>query len=99
MENARYQSGFVPSNYVKKEKPSLLNSLKRHVKRKTSEIKINHISAPIPPAQSYLGGSHPTGIPNKPFTALVKFNYEPSRQDELQLKKGEYILVSWDKPP
>ncbi|OQV24097.1 Cytoplasmic protein NCK2 [Hypsibius exemplaris] len=93
VENVRCQSGFVPSNYVKKEKPSLLNSLKRHVKRKTADRKISHISAPIPPAQSYNGGSHPTGVPNKPFTALVKFNYDPLKQDELQLKKGEYILV------
>ncbi|XP_055344358.1 cytoplasmic protein NCK2-like [Paramacrobiotus metropolitanus] len=93
VENAKYQSGFVPSNYVKKEKPSLLNSLKRHVKKKTADMKINHISAPIPPAQSYLLGPHPNGVPNRPFAALVKFNYDPSKADELQLKKGEYILV------
>lgn len=31
MQNARGQAGFVPSNYVKREKPSLFDSIRRRV--------------------------------------------------------------------
>ena len=96
VENELYQNGFVPSNYVKKEKPGLLDSLKRHVKRKVSESKITHISSPIPQVQKSLGASpHAAGIPNKPFTAVVKFPYEPTRADELHLDRGDFVLVKY----
>ena len=38
--NSKSQSGFVPSNYVKKEKPSLFDSIRKKVKRR-SESKSN----------------------------------------------------------
>ena len=43
--NSKNQSGFVPSNYVKKEKPSIFDSIKKKVKRR-SESK-NNLSSPI----------------------------------------------------
>jgi NCK adaptor protein len=43
--NSKSQSGFVPSNYVKKEKPSIFDSIKKKVKRR-SESKSN-LSSPI----------------------------------------------------
>lgn len=32
VQNSRNQAGYVPSNYVKKEKPSLFDSIKKKVK-------------------------------------------------------------------
>lgn len=43
--NSKNQSGFVPSNYVKKEKPSIFDSIKKKVTRR-SESKSN-LSSPI----------------------------------------------------
>ncbi|XP_053202745.1 cytoplasmic protein NCK2-like [Panonychus citri] len=43
--NAKNQSGFVPSNYVKKEKPSIFDSIRKKV-RKRSESK-SSISSPV----------------------------------------------------
>lgn len=43
--NSKNQSGFVPSNYVKKEKPSIFDSIKKKVKRR-SESKSN-LSSPV----------------------------------------------------
>lgn len=43
--NSKNQSGFVPSNYVKKEKPSIFDSIKKKVKRR-SESK-NNLSSPV----------------------------------------------------
>lgn len=43
--NSKSQSGFVPSNYVKKEKPSLFDSIRKKVKRR-SESKSN-LSTPL----------------------------------------------------
>lgn len=43
--NSKNLSGFVPSNYVKKEKPSIFDSIKKKVKRR-SESKSN-LSSPI----------------------------------------------------
>ena len=39
--NAKNQSGFVPSNYVKKEKPSLFDSIRKRVRKKTDSYKQN----------------------------------------------------------
>lgn len=48
--NSKSQSGFVPSNYVKKEKPSIFDSIRKKVKRR-SESKSNlaspTLSSPI----------------------------------------------------
>lgn len=43
--NSKSQSGFVPSNYVKKEKPSIFDSIRKKVKRR-SESKSN-LSSPV----------------------------------------------------
>ena len=43
--NSKSQSGFVPSNYVKKEKPSIFDSIRKKVKRR-SESKSN-LSTPL----------------------------------------------------
>lgn len=50
--NSKNQSGFVPSNYVKKEKPSLFDSIRKRVRKKTDSYKHNSsnsspLSSPI----------------------------------------------------
>ncbi|CAG2170444.1 unnamed protein product [Oppiella nova] len=50
--NSRNQSGFVPSNYVKREKPSLFDSIRKRVRKKTDSHSHRHnspLSSPIAP--------------------------------------------------
>lgn len=37
--NSNHQSGFVPSNFVKKEKPSIFDSIRKKVKKRTDSSK------------------------------------------------------------
>ena len=50
--NSKNQSGFVPSNYVKREKPSLFDSIRKRVRKKTDSQRHNStnsspLSSPI----------------------------------------------------
>ncbi len=46
--NSKNQSGFVPSNYVKREKPSIFDSIRKRVRKKTdSKSNISPLSSPI----------------------------------------------------
>ncbi|KAI1285962.1 Cytoplasmic protein NCK1 [Halotydeus destructor] len=105
--NSKSQSGFVPSNYVKKEKPSIFDSIRKKVKRR-SESKSNlasPVSSPIA-AKSVdinINGSpnHSSKVDDNAATsssaiqtfALVKYNYEAQQVDELSLVKGSRLTV------
>ncbi|CAH2104122.1 unnamed protein product [Euphydryas editha] len=47
VQNARSQSGYVPSNYVKKEKPSLFDSIKKKVKKGSGSKTLPSNSSPV----------------------------------------------------
>ncbi|GAB6019890.1 hypothetical protein CHUAL_001425 [Chamberlinius hualienensis] len=105
VQNSRNLSGYVPSNYVKREKPSIFDSIKRKVKKKP-EFK----TMPLPNTGVMVGvggvanceldinvNSAPSSdIPPEPqvnSTAVVKYNYDAQQIDEISLVKGTKVLV------
>ncbi|KAH7962240.1 cytoplasmic protein NCK2 isoform X1 [Rhipicephalus sanguineus] len=89
VQNAQRQAGFVPSNYVKREKPSLFDSIRRRV-RKRSEAKLSPASSPVAADEPGGGGGGPAEACG---TALVRYNYEAKQADEISLVKGGRVLV------
>ncbi|XP_035446710.1 cytoplasmic protein NCK1 isoform X1 [Spodoptera frugiperda] len=91
VQNARSQSGYVPSNYVKKEKPSLFDSIKKKVKKGSGSKTLPSNSSPV------RGGGEAGGRRVEPAdalgTAVVKYNYQAQQPDELSLTKGTRILI------
>lgn len=106
VQNNKGHNGFVPSNYVKREKPSLLDNIKKKVKhRKSTDNK------PMPPYPGYvevdvdhnmkhlnedLLYDHATSDVTHPplhIPAVAKFRYDPVRDDEVCLVKGARVLV------
>ncbi|XP_037297712.1 cytoplasmic protein NCK1 isoform X2 [Manduca sexta] len=92
VQNARSQSGYVPSNYVKKEKPSLFDSIKKKVKKGGGSKTLPSNSSPV------RGGAESPGARRvEPADALgaavVKYNYQAQQPDELSLTKGTRILI------
>ncbi|XP_041968358.1 cytoplasmic protein NCK1 [Aricia agestis] len=103
VQNARSQSGYVPSNYVKKEKPSLFDSIKKKVKKGSGSKTLPSSSSPVRGAGPGSGAGSSTG-PESPGarrpeptealgTAVVKYNYQAQQPDELSLTKGTRILI------
>ncbi|KAG7311122.1 hypothetical protein JYU34_002107 [Plutella xylostella] len=92
VQNARSQSGYVPSNYVKKEKPSLFDSIKKKVKKGSGSKTLPSNSSPVRG-----GGDSPRAARPEPAealgTAVVKYNYQAQQPDELALTKGTRILI------
>jgi len=54
VQNSRNQSGYVPSNYVKKEKPSLFDRCVRFLARLNLSVLLALISAELSPLYLYL---------------------------------------------
>ena len=109
VQNSRKDSGYVPSNYVKRSKPSFFSSLKNTLGRKhkneskglgSPTVTRNGSgglgSLPLPPTDSG-SDKNSTGsetIQNCEATpAIVKYNYTAQQQDELSLTKGELVMV------
>ncbi|XP_045511505.1 cytoplasmic protein NCK1 isoform X2 [Colias croceus] len=96
VQNARSQSGYVPSNYVKKEKPSLFDSIKKKVKKGSGSKTLPSSGSPV---RGGCGGGaeSPGGRRVEPTealgTAVVKYNYQAQQPDELSLTKGTRILI------
>lgn len=94
VQNSRNQSGYVPSNYVKREKPSLFDSIKKKVKKGSGSKTLPNCS----PSRTV---DSPTmqrrALPPDPSeaigTAIVKYNYQAQQPDELALTKGTRILI------
>ncbi|KAK2719266.1 hypothetical protein QYM36_004923 [Artemia franciscana] len=98
VQNSKGQSGYVPSNYVKREKPSIFDSIKKKVKK-----------APIGSSKTLPSGSpvretDSPGInrrmPAEPILpsdalgcALVRYNYQAQQMDEISLVKGTRVLI------
>ncbi|CAK1602672.1 unnamed protein product [Parnassius mnemosyne] len=101
VQNARSQSGYVPSNYVKKEKPSLFDSIKKKVKKGSGSKTLPSNSSPVRgggPESPGGGGGAGSGArrvdPGEALgTAVVKYNYQAQQPDELSLTKGTRILI------
>ncbi|CAD7079758.1 unnamed protein product [Hermetia illucens] len=93
VQNNRNQSGYVPSNYVKKEKPSLFDSIKKKVKKGSGSKTLPNIS----PSRQIESPTMSRRLPPDPSeaigTAIVKYNYQAQQPDELSLTKGTRILI------
>lgn len=95
VQNAKHQSGFVPSNYVKREKPSIFDSIRRKVKKKT-EAKMSPTASPIATKEVNVDSPRNTSDKTSTYTgtsAIVKYNYEAQQPDEVSLSKGARVLV------
>jgi len=109
VQNNGRQTGYVPSNYVRKEKPSIFDSIKKKVKggaATTSGSKtlpscnsspVHNSSVPAPPHSGGKGGTRtsPTANENtEPIaSAIVKYNYQAQQLDELSLCKGSRLMI------
>jgi len=102
VQNTRMQTGYVPSNYVRKEKPSIFDSIKKKVKgsNTTSGSKTlpSNNSSPVhavpPPPHSAKGrGGNPNEHTDPIASAIVKYNYQAQQLDELSLVKGSRVMI------
>ncbi|XP_046961134.1 cytoplasmic protein NCK1 isoform X1 [Vanessa cardui] len=93
VQNARSQSGYVPSNYVKKEKPSLFDSIKKKVKKGSGSKTLPSNSSPVRGAGPESPGARRPEPADALGTAVVKYNYQAQQPDELSLTKGTRILI------
>ncbi|XP_040580558.1 SH2/SH3 adapter protein dreadlocks [Lepeophtheirus salmonis] len=100
VSNSRHQTGYIPSNYVRREKPSIFDSIKKKVKGNNTSNSSNSRTLP----SSSTSASHQNaGSPIKPCSkdpigepissAIVKYNYQAQQLDELSLVKGARILI------
>lgn len=85
VQNSRNQSGYVPSNYVKREKPSLFDSIKKKVKKGSGSKTLPNCS----PSRTVDSPTLQRRLPPDPSeaigTAIVKYNYQAQQPDELGL--------------
>ncbi|ODN02930.1 Cytoplasmic protein NCK2 [Orchesella cincta] len=109
VQSARGQSGYVPSNYVKREKPSIFDSIKKKVKKTSTGSKTlpnspsRSIEVPpathISPSHGYNNGAQPNfkqcphDARDAIGTAIVKYAYQAQQMDELSLIKATRILI------
>lgn len=97
VQDAHNRSGYVPSNYVKKEKKSvsLFDSFKKKVKKGTNPRTLpnsspsRQVDSPTPT----MGRKLPPDPSEAIGTAIVKYNYQAQQADELSLTKGTRILI------
>ncbi|XP_076338631.1 SH2/SH3 adapter protein dreadlocks-like isoform X1 [Tachypleus tridentatus] len=94
--NSQNQFGFVPSNYVKREKPSIFDSIRKKVRKRT-ESKASPTDSPVA-ANDDMGISFVHDLPSRTkistrITAVAKYNYTAQQSDEICLVKGSRILV------
>lgn len=107
--NSKNQSGFVPSNYVKREKTSIFDSIKNRVKKK--DYKSSPVSSPSVTNKSFINiDINPTNLVTTPTNDVnsaaidshspkvlkmvtAKYNYDAQQTDELTLVKGDKISV------
>lgn len=94
VQNAHSQSGYVPSNYVKKEKPSLFDSIKKKVKKGSGSKTLPSSNSPSRTVESPNMARRLPADPSEAIgIAVVKYNYQAQQQDELSLAKGSRILI------
>lgn len=94
VQNTRNQSGYVPSNYVKREKPSLFDSIKKKVKKGSGSKTLPNCSpSRVVDSPTMQRRQLPPDPSEAIGTAIVKYNYQAQQSDELQLAKGTRILI------
>jgi len=94
VQNNRNQSGYVPSNYVKKEKPSLFDSIKKKVKKGSGSKTLPSNNSPSRTVESPSMARRLPADPSEAIgVAIVKYNYTAQQPDELSLVKGSKILI------
>lgn len=97
VQDAHSRSGYVPSNYVKKEKKSvsLFDSFKKKVKKGTNPRPLpnsspsHQVDSPTPT----MGRKLPPDPSEAIGSAIVKYNYQAQQPDELPLTKGTRIYI------
>jgi len=105
VQNSRNQTGYVPSNYVRKEKPSIFDSIKKKVKGGSGggtsqpagyKTLPSNSSSPVHSAPQHAGkGRTQNGdASTEPISsAIVKYNYQAQQLDELSLVKGSRVMI------
>lgn len=88
-------AGFVPSNYVKREKKtnSLFDSFKKKVKKGNGSRTLPNCSPSRQVDSPTMGRKLPPDPSEAIGTAIVKYNYQAQQPDELPLTKGTQILI------
>ena len=96
VQNNHGESGFVPSNFVKRVKPSLLSSLRNTLGRR----KGNNVQQSLRNGVSGGGGDENNGcnvVVESQFCdkspAIAKYAYNAQQRDELSLIKSDRVLV------
>lgn len=105
VENCNQQFGFVPSNFVKKEKIGIFHSLKKRfrsiAKPGDQREAIDFERPPVWPTSNspatphvMLGAAHIVSerLQNE-LQVVALFDYVPERADELELRKNEKLFV------
>ncbi|XP_068687144.1 SH2/SH3 adapter protein NCK1-like [Montipora foliosa] len=87
VENSRRETGYVPSNYVKRANKGFLGKLKRPKEKDNPE----NGSLTQPPAGEYFVPKEVLGAVLE--TVIAKYAFQPQHNDELALKKGDKIKV------
>eukprot|EP00116_Pleurobrachia_bachei_P008083 sb/3468345/ len=82
VENENHICGYVPSNYIEKVDKYKESFFDKYFRRRKKTVTHSKQSLTEPPAPALLN-----------IQATVKFNFEASRPDELNLLKGEKVLV------
>ncbi|XP_045472496.1 cytoplasmic protein NCK1 isoform X1 [Harmonia axyridis] len=94
VQNSRSQAGYVPSNYVKKEKPSLFDSIKKKVKKGSGSKTLPSNNSPSRTVDSPNMARRQAADPSEAIgVAVVKYNYQAQQADELSLSKGSRVLI------
>eukprot|EP00088_Acartia_fossae_P070681 TRINITY_DN9538_c0_g1_i1.p1 TRINITY_DN9538_c0_g1~~TRINITY_DN9538_c0_g1_i1.p1 ORF type:complete len:387 (+),score=101.03 TRINITY_DN9538_c0_g1_i1:76-1236(+) len=106
VQNSRNQTGYVPSNYVRKEKPSIFDSIKKKVKGgggggqttpgyktlpSNSSSPVHNVNAPPHAGKGRPQNGDSTTEPIS--SAIVKYNYQAQQLDELSLVKGSRVMI------
>lgn len=83
VENSKHETGYVPSNYVKKSKPTGKGWLKGKAGKSSKE------NGAAVPGEYFVPQDVLVGLES----VIAKFNFHPQNDDELGLKKGDKITV------
>ena len=103
VENSQHQSGIVPSNFVKKYKPSIFTSLRNTLGRRKGSNTTSALST-LPSGSSSRKGAGDNGsessinsdalLESGSLTITVaKYPYTAIQHDELMLAKGDRVIV------
>lgn len=92
VENGQHQSGFVPSNFVKKCKPSILTRINNTLGRRKNSSFVS-----LPHAKRNGDNVSESSIGSETYaesiTTIAKYSYEAQQSDEITLAKGDRVLV------